>query len=87
MSTKGKKGKTSKKGKTTAEKKEKAPEFKYGVDNLAEDLGIAPASVRVALRKAGIEKGGRAYGWNSQSDYKSVLTQLKPKKKAKNDDE
>lgn len=50
---------------------------KFGVDNLTEDLGLAPASVRVKLRNLGIEKSGRSYGWNTQKDYAAVLKQLK----------
>lgn len=63
------------------------PEFKYTVDNLAEDLDIQPQSVRIALRKHGVEKSGKQYGWNNQKDYQAVLKKLKgdddkPKAKA-----
>lgn len=60
------------------ETKEKA-EYKYGVANLAEDLGILETSVRVSLRKNDIEKakGTNVYGWNSKSDYEEVLKKLK----------
>lgn len=78
------KGKNAKASKTTkaAEKPAKdkaasAPEFKYGVSDLAEVLGIKPASVRVGLRKAGIEKAGRSYGWNTKADLNAVADQLK----------
>ena len=74
-------------------------EFKYGVEDLAEELGIKPASVRVQLRNKGIEKAGKQYGWNSKSELKEVIEQIKsgssdddgdedeaPKKKAKKKD-
>jgi hypothetical protein len=59
---------------------EAAPDFKYTVGTLAGDLGIEPASVRVALRNASIAKTGRMYGWNSQKDYDSVLKRLRSRK-------
>lgn len=60
-------------------KAEKATEreFKYGVEDLAEELGIKPASVRVQLRNKGIEKAGKQYGWNSKSELKEVIEQIK----------
>lgn len=73
-------------------KAEKAAEreFKYGVADLAEKLGIEPASVRVQLRSKGIEKAGKSYGWNTKGELEEVVTQLraeKPAKKAKAADE
>lgn len=72
-----------------------APEFKYGVQDIADELGIKPASVRVQLRNKGIEKAGKSYGWNSKSELKEVISQLrsstdedddeKPAKKSKKD--
>ncbi len=57
------------------------PEYKYNVSNLADALGIEPASVRIALRKAGVEKAeGGVYGWNTKTDFEAVVNQLKPKK-------
>ena len=44
------------------EKEAAAPEFKYGVKDLAEELGIKETSVRVQLRNKGIEKSGKSYG-------------------------
>ena len=77
--TKGKKDK--------AEKEEAAPEFKYGVQDIADALDIAPASVRVKLRNADIEKAGKSYGWNSKAELKEVIDELKgddkPAKKSK----
>lgn len=63
-------------------KEEKATEreFKYGVEELAEELGIKPASVRVQLRNKGIEKAGKSYGWNSKSELKDVIEQIKADK-------
>lgn len=73
-----------------AEKTEAAPEFKFGVADIAEKLGIKEASVRVQLRNKGIEKAGKSYGWNSKSDLNEVIDQLKtetakPAKPAKAD--
>lgn len=68
-----------------AEKAEKSaePESKYGVGDLAEMLGIAPASVRVHLRNNGIEKSGRSYGWNTKGDLEAVAKQIRPQPKTK----
>lgn len=73
--------KTKVKGKTKvkAEKKAATPEFKYGVQELADELEIEPASVRVQLRNKNITKAGKSYGWNSESEFKSVVKQLKEK--------
>lgn len=60
-----------------AVKKEIEAEFKYGVNDLADALDIEPASARVALRKAGIEKAGRSYGWNTQKELDEVVKKLK----------
>lgn len=59
-----------------ADNKDK-PSFKYNVETLADDLGLQPASVRVALRKHAIDKTDGVYGWNTQADYKAVLAKLK----------
>ena len=61
----------------SAAKKAPAEAMKYGVDDLAKALGIKPASVRVRLRNAGVEKAGKSYGWNSQKDLDAVVKQLK----------
>ena len=63
--------------KKTAGAPKATEEFKFTVANLAEDLGIKEASVRVKLRNAEVEKAGRAYGWNKKTDYDKVLKQLK----------
>ncbi len=84
VDTKGKKAKA-------AEKEEAAPEFKYGVQDIADALDLAPASVRVKLRNADIEKAGKSYGWNTKGELKEVIDELKgageekPKGKAKAD--
>lgn len=74
------------------EKAEPAKEFKYGVSDLADKLGIKEASVRVQLRNKGIEKAGKSYGWNTKDELAEVIDELKAekpakaKKKAKDDD-
>lgn len=51
---------------------------KYGVNELAESIGIAPASVRVALRTLEVEKSfGNQYGWNTKKDFDEVVKALK----------
>lgn len=61
-----------------AEAKATASEFKYGVNDLAKILGHSdPASTRVALRKHGIEKAGKSYGWNSKDDLEAVAKKIK----------
>lgn len=60
-----------------AEKTETAPEFKYGVSDLADKLGIEAASVRVKLRNRGVEKAGKSYGWNTKAELDEVVDQLK----------
>jgi hypothetical protein len=82
------KGKKNKKAETAAEpkaKKESAPEFKFGVSDLAEKLGIKEASVRVQLRNRGIEKNGKSYGWNTKAELEEVAKQLKVEKAEKAD--
>lgn len=81
--TKGKKAKAN----DAEEKESKAAEreFKFGVEDIAEELDIKPASVRVQLRNKGIEKAGKSYGWNSKSELKEVIDQLKAS--AKDDDD
>ena len=72
-----------------AEKKKPTPpapeQYKFGVTELAEALGIEPTSVRVKLRNAEIEKAGRSYGWNTQKDFDAVVKQLKSTAKAKDE--
>lgn len=71
--------------KAKAEKVEKtaAPEFKYGVAELAEKLGLEAATVRVRLRNANIEKAGKSYGWNTKAELDEVVAELKADKPAK----
>jgi len=57
--------------------------FAYGVPELADALGIEPASVRVALRNKGVEKNGNVYGWKNQKDFDAVVKQLQKKSEPK----
>lgn len=46
--------------------------------DLAEAVGIAPASVRVALRALEVEKThGNQYGWDTKKDFDEVVKALK----------
>jgi hypothetical protein len=80
------------KEKTEAKTKEKpekeaAPEFKYGVTDLAEILDIEPASVRVKLRNNEVEKAGKSYGWNTEKELKAIADLIRPKAKADKEEE
>jgi len=88
------KGKGKKADKAEKESRSEEREFKFGVEDIAEELGIKPASVRVQLRNKGIDKAGKSYGWNSKSELKEVIDQIrsngdddddKPAKKSKKD--
>lgn len=72
--------KTKKEEVAAVEEKETAP--KYGVSDLADALGIKPASVRVRLRKGGIEKAGKSYGWNTKAELQEVVDALRPNAEA-----
>lgn len=76
--------KAKKEEKAAPAKEEKAPAAdkpKYGVAELAEALGIKPASVRVRLRNAEIAKSGKSYGWNTQKEFNEVVKAMKESKK------
>jgi hypothetical protein len=60
-------------------KEAKTPEFKYGVKDLAQALGIKETSVRVKLRNAEVPKAGKSYGWNSKKELEDVAKQLSAK--------
>lgn len=62
-------------------KAEKTEDFKYGVAELAKELGILDTSVRIALRKHEVKKNGTSYGWNSEKEFKSVVEQIRAPKK------
>lgn len=64
-------------------KKEAIPEFKYGVADLAQLLGIKDASVRVGLRNKNIRKAGKSYGWNTKAELEEVADKLRGDEKVK----
>ncbi len=72
--------KTDKTEKQEKPAKEKAPALKYGIAELSEALGIAPASVRVKLRQHKIEKVGGRYGWNTKAEMDEVIDEIRAKK-------
>jgi len=75
--------KTEAKAKPAKEKAAAAESFKYGVADLQKALGHSdPASTRVALRKHGIEKAGKSYGWNTRDELDSVVKKIKAEKDA-----
>jgi hypothetical protein len=57
-------------------------EFKYGVSDIAEALGIEAATVRTKLRAAGVAKAGKSYGWNTQAELKEVIAELRDSDKS-----
>lgn len=75
--SKNKKSKAKAEKASTETESPSTPEFKFGVDDLANKLELKAASVRVKLRAAGIKPDGRSYGWNSQKAFDGVVKQLK----------
>lgn len=71
------KDKTEKKDKVEKPAVEKAPEKKYGINDLAAALGKEPASVRVQLRAAKIAKEGGRYGWDTKKEMDEVIDAIK----------
>jgi SNF2 family DNA or RNA helicase len=60
------------------------PEYKYTAANLAEALGLEPATVRIALRKHKVAKAnGGVYGWDKKTDFDEVVKLLKGDKAEK----
>ena len=49
----------------------------YNAGTLADDLRIEPSAVRVLLRKSGLKKPGAVWGWDTKTEYESVLKTLK----------
>lgn len=60
-----------------AVKEEKAKAAEYGVGYLADALGIDSSKVRQKLRKAGIAKNGKSYGYTTKKDADEIVKQLK----------
>jgi len=68
-----------------AKTKEKAPAKetpKFGINDLAETMGIEPASVRMKLRASKVKKTGGRYGWNTKAELEEAVKQLSKVKKA-----
>lgn len=63
------------------------PTHKYGVNDLAELMGIQPASVRVRLRNAEIPKAGKAYGWDTKAELQDVMKEIGSGRKKAADEE
>lgn len=53
-----------------------AEKEKFGINDLAKEMGVEAATARIALRKKGVKKSGRAYEWNSRSEVKAVASKL-----------
>lgn len=61
--------------KKSADKSETKPA--YGVNEIAQALGIQPASARIRLRNAEVEREGKTYGWESKKAFDEVVKSLK----------
>lgn len=56
-------------------------DFKFGVNDLADIMDIAPASVRVQLRNKGVDpQNGNKYGWKTKDDLKAMADKLRSSK-------
>jgi len=64
-------------------KEDNSSEYKFGVEDLADKLGIEPASARIKLRQSNVKKApsGR-YGWKTKDELASVAEKLKAAKPA-----
>jgi hypothetical protein len=63
------------------EEKEQAVEHKYVVDDLADKIGLTPASTRVFLRSIEAPREGRSYGWDTAAELDALVKQYNSKKK------
>lgn len=54
---------------------------KYVVDDLADKLGITPATTRVFLRSIEAEREGRSYGWDTAAELDALVKQYNNRKK------
>jgi len=78
------------KGEKKAKGKSNLPEFvkpKYGIPELAEELGVEPSVCRQKLRAGGYEKEGRAWDFGSAKEMKNTAKDLASKTKKKKKDE
>lgn len=85
---KGNTQKTEAKSEKKKEKKTKEPAFAYGVKNIAERTGLSEVAIRGHLRRRGVEKAGKSYGWNTQKELEAVIKEIteKPAKKEKKEE-
>lgn len=51
-------------------------------------METSPVAVRGMLRRRGVEKAGKSYGWNTQKELDAVIKEIseKPAKKEKEKD-
>jgi hypothetical protein len=57
-------------------------EHKYGIDDLAALMGLNAASVRSFLRKSGVERTGRSYGWDTKGELDAIVKDYQNGKKS-----
>jgi len=67
------------------EKTPKNPPKKYTITDLADKLGISPASARAKLRNHDIEKAGGRYGWDTLAEMDEVIDIISSKKEGDDD--
>lgn len=59
----------------------KDEDYKFGVEDLADKLGIEAASARIKLRNANVKKASTGrYGWKTKADMEKVAEELKSAK-------
>lgn len=58
-------------------------EGKYGISDLADAMGLKPASVRVKLRQNGIEKNGKGYHFATMAEVNELAKSLSKDGRAK----
>ena len=85
MPVKKNKSEAKKEAKPKKESKKKEPAFAYGVKDIAEQMEISDVAVRGILRRRGVEKAGKSYGWNTMKELEAVVKEIsvKPAKKKK----
>jgi hypothetical protein len=50
--------------------------YKYGIDDLEKETGRSAASLRIWLRKNGVKKAGKGYGWKDSPTMKAVAKKI-----------
>lgn len=54
---------------------------KFYIADLAKEMGVEPATARIALRKKGVKKAGREYTWDTRTQVKELAAKLRSSEK------